>query len=70
MIGYIIHTVSQFRFMALVVDIMHGGGPNLRNALPVTIHGKCFEGENFRGFRSFSANCKSFPLKLLAMYSI
>ena len=27
-----------------------------------TVNGKTFEGENFRGFRDFSLNCKCFPM--------
>ena len=35
----------------------------------VTVYGKTFEGENFRGFRGFLGNRKSFPLESFAVYS-
>ena len=35
----------------------------------ITVYGKTFEGENFRGFRGFLANRKSFPLESFPLYS-
>ena len=58
-------SIDQQLYQSVIGSLLYLSG----GTRPDTVYSKTFEWENFCSFRGFSADCESFPLESLAVYS-